>query len=323
MLSEPCMNMTVLFRKGDPVNKILVIGSAVADVVIELEDPLPRTGEDVHVRSQQVRMGGCGFNCYDMIRHFNEPCIPFFPVGTGLYGDFIRKEFALRGIRTPVPAPDEDNGCCYCFIEPDGERTFISNHGAEYRFRPEWFSIPALLEADYAYICGLEIEESTGVHIVSWLETRPDLQVFFAPGPRLERIDPALLDRIFRLSPILHLNGEEACRFTGCGGIAEAADSLHARTGNIVLITLGRDGCCCRLPQGTVTVPGFPAGQIDANGAGDAHIGAVIACMHRGMSCTEAVRTANRVAAAVVEVSGALLSEEKFLKLDLPNVTRE
>ena len=36
------------------MKKVLVIGSAVADVVINLENRLPRTGEDVHVIKQQL-----------------------------------------------------------------------------------------------------------------------------------------------------------------------------------------------------------------------------------------------------------------------------
>ena len=62
--------------------KILVIGSAVVDVIIDLEDNLPTRGQDVHVRAQKMQMGGCGFNTYHMIRHFGVPVIPFFPIGT-------------------------------------------------------------------------------------------------------------------------------------------------------------------------------------------------------------------------------------------------
>ena len=39
------------------MKKVLVIGSAVADVIIRLEDHLPVTGEDVHVLSQKMQLG--------------------------------------------------------------------------------------------------------------------------------------------------------------------------------------------------------------------------------------------------------------------------
>ena len=148
-----------------------------------------------------MSLGGCAFNVSDSVRHTGVPYILFTPIGTGIYGDFIRKELSSRGISSPIPTPDKENGCCYCFVESTGERSFVSYHGAEYRFEKEWFSLIDPDEIDAVYICGLEIEEPTGPNIVSFLEENPDLTVYFAPGPRLGRIRTELLDRIFRLSP--------------------------------------------------------------------------------------------------------------------------
>lgn len=111
------------------MKKVLVIGSAVVDVIITL-DHLPGRSEDVHVKTQTMSLGGCAYNTSDIIRHFGVPYIPFFPVGKGAYGDFVKNHLAMRGITSPIPTPDSENGCCYCFVEEDGERTFISYHGA-------------------------------------------------------------------------------------------------------------------------------------------------------------------------------------------------
>ena len=352
-------------KRNYAVKKILVIGSAVADVIIDLEDHLPRTGEDVHVRSQEMRMGGCAYNTFDIIRLFQVPCIPFFPVGQGAYGDYIFREFTRRGINSPVPRPAEENGCCYCFIEPDGERTFISYHGTEYRFRKEWFSLLDVSQIHSIYFCGLEIEEPTGPAIVDFLEEHPAIPAFFAPGPRLTRIDPALMRRIFKRSPILHLNKSECLLFTGEAEIEEAAKKLYAMTGNTVIITLGADGCAwydetssegsrilisdnkaaeneaglcpsrepCpdervknasndsvnhKIPGGLHIVPGIPAKQIDTVGAGDAHIGAIMAALYLGYTLPAAIETANKVSARVIGVHGANLTAESFARLDLP-----
>ena len=295
------------------MKKILVIGSAVADVIIDLEDHLPRTGEDVHVRTQKIRLGGCGYNTYDIIRHFGVPCIPFFPVGQGAYGDFIHREFAEKEIISPIPRPEEENGCCYCFIEPDGERTFISYHGAEYRFRREWFDFPAVCDVHSIYFCGLEIEEPTGPVIVEFLEKNPDIPAYFAPGPRLMRIAPDLLTRIFALHPILHLNETESMQFTGTDTINQAARALFDRTGNSVIITLGENGCALyQAGSGLQIIPPVPAVQKDTVGAGDAHIGAVLATVYQGHPLPEAIRIANHISSKVVEVSGASLSEAEF-----------
>lgn len=219
------------------MKKILVIGSTVADIIIN-PDFLPTTADDVHVKSQTMSLGGCAHNVADMIRHFGAPYTLFSPVGTGLYGDFVRNQLAAKGLASPMPTPDMANGCCYCFVEESGERTFIVDHGAEYLFYREWFDQLKLDKLSCAYICGLEIEEKTGGVIVDFLE-ESGLPVFYGPGPRICLIDPALMERIFALHPVMHLNEDEICRYTGCDTISTAAEALYARTGNTIIITNG------------------------------------------------------------------------------------
>ena len=301
------------------MKKVLVIGSTVVDVIINL-DHLPTTQEDVHVIRQHMSLGGCAYNTSDMIRHFQVPYTLFSPIGTGAYGDFVRRKLDERGVSTPLPPASDENGCCYCFVEKSGERTFISYHGAEYLFPKEWFSIPDPEEIDSVYICGLEIEETTGENIVCWLEDHPQLQIYFAPGPRINKISDDLLNRIFALHPVLHLNEEEALtyveRVSGSAfSLEEAAASLFSFTENGVIVTLGERGTYYRDASGAGFVSGFPATQIDTIGAGDSHIGAVIACRQLGKSFPDAIRIANRVSARVVETKGALLPDEDFAEL--------
>ena len=289
--------------------KILVIGSATTDVLIPVSH-IPVRSEDINVYEQHLSLGGCAFNVCDSIRHFGVPCIPFLPVGGGVYGDFVRSEFEKRGIRTWAPDTSGDN-----------------YHGAEYFFRPERFreieDSGLSSEIDSVYICGLEIEESTGIHIIEFLERHPEYLVYFAPSSRICMIDPGKMDRVLDLSPVLHLNLEEARAYTGCGREEEAALTLFERTRNTVLVTLGADGCRVigRKDDGSLVnerVPGVSVSNVaDTVGAGDSHIGSFIALRHLGTDLIEAVRKANRVSAAVVGCPGALLDHEAFLKLGL------
>lgn len=299
------------------MKKVLVIGSTVVDVVVNLVDHLPKTGEDVHIRSQHMSLGGCAYNVSDSIRHFQVPYILFSPVGTGVYGNFVREELHIRGISSPIPTPERENGCCYCFVEDTGERSFISYHGAEYLFEKEWFSLIPLEEIDSVYICGLEIEESTGENIVEFLEAHPELTVYFAPGPRLTVINPQLVERLYQLSPILHLNETEALSASGKSTVQEAAAFLYEKTNNTVIVTLGEKGCFFFDGKESETVPPVPAIQVDTIGAGDSHIGSVIACLKKGDSLKTAIQKANRVSSSVVASSGALLSDTAFDKLGL------
>lgn len=344
------------------MKKVLVIGSAVVDVVIPV-DHLPRRAEDENVYFQKMSLGGCAYNVSDCLRHFQVPYIPFFPVGSGVYGDFVRTCLREKGVFSACPSPSEENGCCYCLVEPDGERTFLCYHGAEYRFRPEWFEeLDRQTAADKdggigsVYICGLEIEEPTGWAIIEYLEKHPEYTVYFGPSSRICDIDPEKMRRIFRLQPVLHLNREEAVRYaaklrkeegrgetaeagiggetaeTGIGGetaeagIGDPADAgrlLAGYTGNLVLITLGSDGCLIVQPNSSgetesLSMPAWPVREGssgDAIGAGDSHIGTFIAMRQLGYSVEQAVRAAGRVAAMVVQTEGALLPDDVFQDL--------
>lgn len=299
------------------MKQILVIGSTVVDIIIQIPH-LPQTAEDVHVSRQTMSLGGCAYNTSDAIRHFQVPYTLFSPIGTGTYGHFVREALAQKGITSPIPTPDQENGCCYCFVEDTGERTFLSYHGAEYRFYPEWFQLLDAESIGSVYLCGLEIEEPTGIHIVEFLEQHPSYQIFFAPGPRILKVPKDLMERLFSLSPILHLNESEVLDVTGKSTVEEAARSLYDRTHNTVIVTLGEHGAYYDTGSTSSYVPGVKAHQVDTIGAGDSHIGAVIARLHQGASIQEAIADANKVSAAVVETSGALLSEEAFQKLGLP-----
>lgn len=298
------------------MKKILVIGSTVVDIIIKV-DYLPGTAQDVHVISQEMSLGGCAYNVSDTLRHFDIPYILFSPVGTGIYGDFVRKELKARNISTPVPSPDMDNGCCYCFIEQSGERTFISHHGAEYLIHKDWLDKIDTSEIEAIYICGLEIEDKTGNDIVEFLENNNEIPIFFAPGPRINSIPIELLNRMFKMSPILHLNNDEAFQFTNKIKLTQAVESLHSLTNNTIIVTCGSKGAYYYENEKLSHVDAVKVKQIDTIGAGDAHIGSVIACYYKKNDMEKSLQIANLVSSAVVETKGALLSDERFKKLQL------
>lgn len=295
---------------------VAIIGSTVVDVILNIPH-LPVCKEDVNVSSQQLAIGGCAYNTSTMLAHFQVPYILFSPIGQGIYGDFIKHEFRNKDITSIIPSPMEENGCCYCFVEDSGERTFVSYHGAEYKFKKEWFSALDAHPIDTVYICGLELEEESAHVIIEYLEEHPTIQIYFAPGPRIHKINHEYMNRIFALSPILHLNEEEACCYTGHNKLDQSAVALYQQTKQAVIITLGKDGTYVYDGQESTYISTRKAIQIDTIGAGDSHIGSIIACVTKGMPIIEAIRVANMVASSVVEVKGATLSHEEFKNLQL------
>ena len=64
-----------------------------------------------------------------------------------------------------------------------------------------------------------------------------------------------------------------------------------------------------------IAVPTEPVRPIDTVGAGDAHLGALVAARSTGATWEDALALANKVAGAVCMVSGASLSDAEFASL--------
>jgi len=299
---------------------VLVIGSTCVDIIINI-DHLPKTQENLRPTAQSMALGGCAYNVAYVMNLFRAPHTFISPVGGGTYGDYVLKELKKQGRDVPIYLPEQENGCCYCLVEASGERTFLSYHGVEYTFQKDWMKDYPASGYSMAYICGLEVEEPTGGNLVEYLEEHPELSVCFAPGPRGVRIQDGRLERIFALSPMLHINELEAEALTGTGDIPAAARKLQDATHNTVIITLGEHGTYCLEQNGdSYTIPGVPAQVVDTIGAGDSHIGAILSCLTADIPLRQAIETANRVSAAVVGVKGASLPEELFRELNLPGI---
>lgn len=297
------------------MKKILVFGSTCVDHIITL-DHLPVTGEDLHPTGQSMNLGGCACNVAHVLKYSGAHFTFLTPVGSGIYGDFVRQKLTEHGFPILISVPDQENGCCYCLVEATGERTFLSLHGAEYTFREEWLGRYSMDEYSMVYLCGLEVEEPTGEELVDYFERCRGPQIFFAPGPRWAKIPKNRLDRLFALSPILHINEQEALELSGETKMETAARHIADRTANSVIITLGERGACCLDRQGTFfSVPGYPATVVDTIGAGDSHIGAVLSCLQKGMDLKNALNVANRISAAVVGNKGAILPEAKVQEI--------
>ena len=148
--------------------------------------------------------------------------------------------------------------------------------------------------------------------MADYLKTAPIDRILYAPGPRGAQIAPERTAALFALHPMLHLNASEARALSGLSDLDEAMRALHQRTQAPVIATLGRHGARVLAGDGALlTVPGQPVERVaDTIGAGDAHAGAVLLGLSRGLSLPDAVALGNRVSAQVVQTAGATLSDE-------------
>lgn len=289
----------------------LIIGSTCVDVIINI-DHLPKTEENIRPSSQSMSIGGCAYNVAYMMRLLDAPHTFISPVGGGTYGDYVAKHFTEKKIPIAVQLPKAENGCCYCLVEATGERTFMSYHGVEYSFQKKWMEPYNAASYGLTYICGLEIEEPTGMNLIEYLEEHPSLEICYAPGPRIAHIGVEKNRRILAMHPILHINEQEAMQMSGEVSYEKAAEYLYGVTGNSVIVTLGEQGTYCTEKGGArYLLPSTPAEHVaDTIGAGDSHVGTVLACLTKDIPLRDAIAYANQVAGAVVSVKGASLPPE-------------
>lgn len=110
----------------------LVLGSMTLDVVLRL-DALPGRMEDVNIHAQQLCIGGCAYNVYQAMKCCGSSARLLTQRGSGMYAEELdRRSEGDPDILTVVA--EGENGCCYCLVEPDGERSFLSLHGVEYHY---------------------------------------------------------------------------------------------------------------------------------------------------------------------------------------------
>ena len=294
------------------MSKALVIGSTVCDVMVYL-DRLPSREGDAHIHEQTWSLGGCAFNVTSVLHALGQNVDFISPVGTGIYGDFVKAELERLGIQTPISVTGA-NGCCYCFIESDGERTFLSDHGVEYGFQKEWLQSLGQKRYDFIYLCGLEVEEPTGMELIQSI-SKLEGQVIFAPGPRGLLIPKDRLEAIYDQHPILHVNEVEALEFSGCKEIHQAVEGLYQRTGQLVIVTLGEKGAIA-YDGNWYKAAGIPTKVLDTVGAGDSHLGAFLAASLQGLDVEDALSFANRLASKVVATKGVHVERHHYHTLE-------
>lgn len=291
--------------------KTLVVGAAIIDMLMKI-DRLPKSGEDVLCQESATAVGGCAYNVASTLRNLgceHDLCVP---VGRGPYADMIRRELEKYGYDILIQDETQDNGYCLALVEADGERTFITVQGSEGTMKEEWLQALDMEQYDKIYLAGYEVCTPFGMVLARWLTSLSGKQVFFAPGPVICEIAPQVMDTIFSVHPILHLNEKEAMDYTGKENIQTAIADLYAKTGNLVIVTMGGSGSLYYDGKETHPIPAVKATVVDTIGAGDSHIGAVIGGLSKGYSMEKSCILANHVASCIVSVQGPTISKKLF-----------
>lgn len=287
--------------------KVLVMGAAVIDIIIQLEQ-LPSSGQDVMAEHKETIVGGCAYNVSNILKQLKIEHDLFVPVGSGAYADVIRKQLQEDQYDIMLEDDSQDNGWNLSIVEQDGERTFITVPGIEVNWKREWFERIDIQEYDYIYVSGYELEGASGQVIIDALENKKEsCQIIFDPSPRVRYIDQHTLTKVLGMGTILHLNRMELRELTGEQTTSGAVKKAYGMTNGPVIVTLGNEGTLYYTAEGSEVLSGKKVTVVDTIGAGDSHTGACIAGLAAQLPLREACLLGNEIAALVVQQQGGKL----------------
>jgi sugar/nucleoside kinase (ribokinase family) len=291
------------------IGRLVVAGSVLVDLVMFVP-ALPERGGDVLADDATLTTGG-GYNVASAAARQGLPAALAGKHGTGPFGDTVRRDLAADGVELLLPrSPGGDTGFCVGLVEADGERTYATRPGVEGTLTPGVLAGLPLRRGDAVYLSGYDLAYPHGAELGRWFARLDASHVtVFDPGPLAGELPPEPLAGVLRRAGWVSANGREAALLTG-GSDPEAAAARLAATrpaGGGCVVRLGPDGCLLAVPGAApvhVPVPRGPAAPVDSGGAGDAHVGAFVAALARGLAPVEACRWANAAAARCVLVRG-------------------
>jgi sugar/nucleoside kinase (ribokinase family) len=290
-----------------PSPRVLVVGDVINDTVAKTSAALVPDADNPAVI--RARPGGSAANQAAWMARLGLNVVFAGRVGAEDAG-FHRRELARFGVEARLAADESAaTGAIVVLVGPDGERTMITDRGANLMLRPD--DVPAAL------LDGVALLHLTGYS-------------FFAPAPRAVAggliseasrrgvpftVDPGSAAFLRQLAPGAFLgwtkgaavcfpNRDEAAVLAGLADPVLAATAL-ARNYGAVVVKLGADGAVLAVGDAPpVLIPAWRAVVRDTTGAGDAFCAGFLAAWLAGAPLTEAGTAAAKAAALAVAALG-------------------
>lgn len=286
--------------------KLVVLGSINADHILNL-DSFPTPGETVTGNQYQVAFGGKGANQAVAAGRSGANIAFIACTGEDDIGERVRQQLANDRIDVASVSviAGESTGVALIFVNGEGENVIGIHAGANAALSP------VLVEAQKTRIAQadallMQLESPLeSVMLAAKIAHQHQTQVILNPAPARE-----LSDELLALVDIITPNETEAEKLTGIrvendDDAAKAAQALHSKGIDTVIITLGSRGVWASVKGEGQRVPGFKVQAIDTIAAGDTFNGALITALLEDKTLNEAIRFAHAAAAIAVTRKGA------------------
>ena len=280
--------------------EVVVIGSANADVVVQVERR-PGPGETVLGSDTVLAAGGKGANAAVASALQGGRTALLGAVGDDQHGELLRDSMSGAGVQLDlVRTTDRPTGAAYITVTPDGENTIVVSPGANSAVNVEQVDqARQAIAGAKVLLASLEVPLSAierAVALAQEAGTRAVLNL--SPVATLSPQTLAALD------PLVVNEHEAQWLLDGETDLRKLLD-LGPRS---AVVTLGGAGALVIERDGTTEVTSPKVTAVDTTGAGDAFAGALVTQLAAGDDLVAAARRAARVAAVSVTRPGAQAS---------------
>jgi fructokinase len=265
------------------LGKIVTLGEVVSDIY---------RGEelsDVEL-GFVARPGGAPANVAVAASRLGAEAVFVGSVGEDLFGDFILRALESEGVDTSgVGRQPQPTRTSLAFVEIDesGDRAFTfyrSSPAADELLAPEDVTEKLVSGASFVNFGSIPLIREpvrSATHRIVDLADELDVPVAFDVNFRehlWESTEAAreAIDPLFDRSRIVKLSGDEISPLLGTESAEEAAGTLLGRGAALVFVSLGPDGAFYASKDFSGSVPAFEVEAVDATGAGDAFLAAVL-----------------------------------------------
>ncbi|MBY7944522.1 ribokinase [Vibrio fluvialis] len=299
------------------MNKLVVLGSVNADHVLQVPS-FPRPGETLHGRNYQVIPGGKGANQAVAAARLKADIGFIACVGDDSFGINIRESFKLDGMNISgvKMQPNCPTGIAMIQVSDSGENSICISAEANARLTAETIE-PDLARIREAKYLLMQLETPIdGIVKAAQVAKEARTNVILNPAPARE-----LPDELLSCVDVITPNETEAEVLTGItvtddASAQLAADALHRKGIEIVMITLGAKGVWLSQNGRGALIPGFRVQATDTTAAGDTFNGALVTGLLEEMPLESAIKFAHAAAAISVTRFGAQTSIPNRAEVD-------
>ena len=319
------------------MNKILGIGNALVDMLVQVDNDMILSELDLPKGSMQLinterylyvkkrldslqpqrTTGGSACNTILAIANLGgEPGL-IGKVGTDEPALFFSNSCKTHGISAHL-LKDHDlpTGVASTIISPDGQRTFGTYLGAAANLQPEDIKAEWFDGYEYFYIEGYLVQNHALIRRAVDLAHEAGLKVCIdLASYNIVQEDKAFFNELLQQTDIVFANEEEARAFTNCDDAQKNVETL-ARLCNIAIVKIGKKGVLVRRGDEQVHCPARDVEHVvDTTAAGDYFSAGFLYALSLGKDLMDCARLGSLLSGHIIEVVGTALDENTWDKI--------